>query len=312
VTEIAKGVLGGSWALVTGWMLPAGLGLVFFGLIILPSLESVPVFEEISKAGASDKGLILLTASVVLGLILASMATPLYRVLEGYLLWPRALQAKGIKRHRKKRNEARANISASATPGQALDVQTALAVEKFHRYPDDDAQVAPTRLGNAIRRFEYYSYDRYRLSSQLMWSQIRGVVEDSVSKEVQDARAGVDFFVCLLYVSALVALSALGGLFLEDRNVLALVLSVIAALVVVVGCYFAAVAATDAWAAAVRGMIDLARVPLAEALGLDLPDTVAGEREMWNDVGWFMRYAYNEKGGATLDAYRSRSEDKNP
>jgi hypothetical protein len=309
VTDIVKGVLGGSWTLITGWMLPAALGLSFFGLVVMPSLETVPAFEEIAKLKSTDQAVILLAASVVLGLTFASLATPLYRVLEGYAFWPSSLQRKRIDSHRLARKRLHAEVASADNPGQPLDLRAALAAERYRRYPDHDDQVAPTELGNAIRRFEYYSYDRYQLSSQLMWSQLRGAVVESAAKEVDDARAGVDFFVCMLYVSGLVALSAACALFSDERDTANLVIAMVVAGVAALGSYRAAVTATDAWAAAVKAMVDLGRVPLAEALGLDLPDTLVEEREMWKRVGWFLGYAYHERGAAMLDPYRSRAAD---
>ena len=45
--------------------------------------------------------------------------------------------------------------------------------------------------------------------------------------------------------------------------------------------YRLAVEATDEWAAAFRGLVDLGRKPLAEALGLEMPGTLKQERKMW-------------------------------
>jgi hypothetical protein len=242
-------------------------------------------------------------------LTLASFSTPLYRVLEGYLFWPERLQTKRINSHRKARAEAKALVGRRRGSEPALNVQASLALERFHRYPDHASQVAPTRLGNAIRRFEYYSYDRYQLSSQLMWSQLRGAVDEAVSKEVNNARAGVDFFVCLFYVSGLVAVCALLGLLSDGRDVSSLVLAAAIGLVATVACYRAAVVATDAWASAVKGMVDLARLPLADALGLRVPDTLEEERQMWLKVGWFVGYGFSNAASTDLDRYR-RTIDK--
>ena len=80
--------------------------------------------------------------------------------------------------------------------------------ERLHRYPSDDRQVTPTRLGNAIRRFEEYGYDRFRLDSQVLWHELNAVVLESARKQAEDARTSVDFFVCLIYGHLLVAVSA--------------------------------------------------------------------------------------------------------
>ncbi len=58
------------------------------------------------------------------------------------------------------------------------DAWFALLNEQLHRYPLDDRQVIPTRLGNAIRQFEEYGYDRYRLDSQVLWHELNAAVPD--------------------------------------------------------------------------------------------------------------------------------------
>ena len=310
MTEIAKGILGGSWALVSGWILPSSLGMSFFGLMVLPSLVNVPPFGGIAGASPANKAIVLLVASVILGLTLSTLATPLYRVLEGYLLWPGSWKVKRIEVHKASRQRAANEVERLRGVDGILDLQGALALERFHRYPDDVRQIAPTRLGNAIRRFEYYSYDRYQLSSQLMWNQLRGSAPESIPKAVDEARAGVDFFVCLLYVSGAVSLGALLAMLGDDAQVVTLLgCSLIGALVVLL-CYPAAVKATDAWASAVRAMVDLGRVPLSKDLGLQMPSTLEEERKMWLQVGWFLGYRFHPDAAALIDPYRAIAEEE--
>ena len=311
MTDIAKGVLAGSWSLLAGWILPAGLGVVVIGFLVMPSFAAVPAVQSALAAKPSDQALILLAAAVVIGLTLASVATPLYRVLEGYLLWPERLQVRGRTKHQNRRQKAEDDLTALARPGAPLGLKAGLAKERLGRYPDDPEQVAPTRLGNAIRRFEYYSYDRYRLSSQLLWSHIRGVVDESVAKDVQEARTGVDFFVCLVYMSMSVGSLSVAGLLFGEGHAAALIVALVVGVLAAAGSYLAAVTATDAWASSVRGMVDLARLPLARALGLQMPATLAEERDMWEKVGWLLGYAYHEQAATVLDLYRTvpREED---
>jgi hypothetical protein len=209
LTDIVKGVLGGSWALVAGWVLPVALALALFGVMVLPSVGEWSAFAPLYAASATEKGVVLLVVSVVTGLTLATLSTPLYRILEGYTCWPKGWQEKRIAYHREQRDKLHAQVPKGSNESNGLAVIDALALEKFGRYPDNDNQVAPTMLGNAIRRFEYYSFDRYQLNSQLFWYHLRAAAPESMSKEVDNARSGVDFFVCLLYMLILLAFSAL-------------------------------------------------------------------------------------------------------
>ncbi len=310
MTEIVKSVLSGSWTLILGWVLPTSLGLTMFGLMVLPSLTNVRVLAEVSNADAASQAIVLLSASLILGLTLASLATPLYRVLEGYLLWPSSWAAKRTAKQVTRRRQAAEEVTKAQGDGGRLDLRGALALERFRRYPDDEGQIAPTRLGNAIRRFEYYSYDRYQMSSQLMWNQLRGASSESVAKDVDEARAGVDFFLCLLYVLGAVSLSALLALLSDQRQVAILVVAAVSSGVAACACYRLSVLATDAWASAVKAMVDMGRVPLAEGLGLRLPTTLAEEREMWQQVGWFLGYHFEASAVANLDQYRAVGSDE--
>jgi hypothetical protein len=71
-----------------------------------------------------------------------------------------------------------------------------------------------------------------------------------------------------------------------------------------VGSYYAAVKATDAWASSVKAMVDVGRIPLAKALGLQIPAKLAEERDMWLRVGWLLGFAYEPEAGTELDPYR--------
>lgn len=309
MTDIAKGILGGAWTLIAGWILPSALGLAAFGLTILPSIKMVLPFGGLADLAGVDQALVLLALSVLLGMTLSTLATPLYRILEGYMMWPKALQANRIEFHRKRRESLRGAVRHSNSDANELSLTDALSLEAFHRYPDATSQVAPTLFGNAIRRFEYYSTDRYLLDSQLLWSQLRGAAPETVLREVEAARAGVDFFVCLFYVSAGLAFTGVVSLLLPSRDIVALLIALTLGTLTALGSYRAATRATDAWSSAVRAMVDLARIPLAKALGLQLPATLEEERKMWLTVGWMMGFAYNHAGKAALDPYRIKASE---
>lgn len=55
--------------------------------------------------------------------------------------------------------------------------------------------------------------------------------------------------------------------------------------------------------AAVRAMVNVGRVPLAEALGLRLPAGLADERAMWTLGSQLTRLAYDERA-TEIDRFR--------
>jgi hypothetical protein len=110
--------------------------------------------------------------------------------------------------------------------------------------------------------------------------------------------------VCLLYMLILLILTAVVALFTPSPDWLRLGIAAGLAGAGAVGSYYAAVKATNAWASAVRAMVDTGRIPLAKALGLQIPAKLAEERDMWQRVGWLMSFAYDPEAGTGLDPYR--------
>ncbi|MEU5541451.1 hypothetical protein AB0G85_03525 [Streptomyces sioyaensis] len=334
--DIAKGVLGGGWSLLVGWILPTAINFGILAITVGPSLRQVPVADQIFTASPGAKALLLLIASVLTGLILNALQVPLYRVLEGYLLWPPRLYARRSRHHRKRRSELADELTrtrrarraavervqsadaaqrpltpdgeAPAAPDPRDEVltatQQALLGERLARYPVQDDQVTPTRLGNAIRRLEEYGYDRYRLDSQVLWNELTAMAPEQARRQVDTARTSVDFFIALLYGHTVLVAMALCATSVDsaDPPVLLGTAGVLCALCPL--WYRAAVAATDEWAAAVRALVNLGRHPLAQAMGLDLPQDIAEEREMWRMVSRMSRSRFHDRAVA-LNRFRS-------
>ncbi|KAK1181407.1 hypothetical protein B7755_026655 [Streptomyces sp. NBS 14/10] len=334
--DIAKGVLGGAWTLLVGWILPTALNLSVFFFTVAPSLHHIDLAQRLWPSSKVDTALLLLTVSLLLGLVVSAVQTLLYRLLEGYVLWPAAAYDARCRRHRQTKRdlgdrlallrlEGReragglspeatrqlADLRANPRIGRAARrdrlrtaAQRALLQERLRRYPIADDQVAPTRLGNAIRRLEEYGYDRFRLDTQVLWGELTGTAPEQVRRQEELARVSVDFFIALLYGHAAVAAAALAALASgdADRPVLLTTAAVLVALIPL--WYRSAVTATDEWAAAVRALVNVGRKPLAESLGLALPSELAAERTMWTLVCLLSRAPYHERAAA-LDPYRA-------
>ena len=315
MSGVLQSALGSSRALLVGWFLPSLLNLLILGFVIVPRLSG---FQPGSgEADAARSTVFALVGTTVLGLTLAALQTPLYRMLEGYLGWPERLFQMGRRRQLARKHLLANRLDAAAlvseetagTLSQA-DVQ-ALAAFRVHpvtgpfvgvdarkgpvwlslldgrltRFPACDDQVTPTRLGNAIRRFEEYGYDRFRLDSQVLWHELNAIVPEPARKQNEDARTSVDFFVCLLYGHLLVAATACVVLGIGTPTRPWLVAAAIIGLPLLANTWYrVAVIATDDWAGAVRAMVDLGRQPLATSMGLALPKALEDERTMWTLV----------------------------
>jgi hypothetical protein len=91
MSGVLQGALGGGRALLIGWFVPSLINLLVFGIVIVPRLSG---FQALATSGNIDTArstVFVLIGTVVLGLALAALQTPLYRILEGYLGWPERL-----------------------------------------------------------------------------------------------------------------------------------------------------------------------------------------------------------------------------
>ncbi|MFC9690046.1 hypothetical protein ACFTSF_15990 [Kribbella sp. NPDC056951] len=337
MTGIFQSALTGGRALLVGWILPSLINVLIFGVVVTPKISSFDALDAEAARGA----IFGLVVTAMVGLVLAALQTPLYRVLEGYLCWPKWLAHARRRRHLARKHLLRNRVDAAALAlqdrtgslavadrpvlaafrahgviGRYLEVDLhkgavwlALLEERLHRYPVDDRQVAPTQLGNAIRRFEEYGYSRYRLDTQVLWHELNAAVGEPARKQTDDARMSVDFFVSLLFGHLIVIVAAVVGLATGTVVRPWLVVATIAVLLpLTLLWYRLAVVSTDEWAGAVRAMVNLGRHPLAAALGLTLPQGIDDERSMWLLVDDFVRTGFHP-GLTTLDAYRTAPEE---
>jgi hypothetical protein len=332
MTGILQGALGGGRALLVGWILPSLINVLIFAFVLAPGLD------ELRLDGRT--AVVVLVATAVLGLVLAALQTPLYRILEGYLLWPERLVQAARRRHLAEKHLLQNRLDAVALvareqAGTLTDAERAalaefrahpvtshyvdrdfrkgavwiaLLDERLHRYPVDDRQVAATRLGNAIRRFEEYGFNRFRLDSQALWHELNAAAGESARKQTDDARMSVDFFISLLYGHLLVAGAFAVSLVFGAVSRAWLVIPVVLLLLALSALWYRlAVVATDEWAGAVRALVNLGRVPLATSLGLALPDKLDQERAMWRLVSELVSDKYHA-GLSALDPYRAPPE----
>lgn len=336
--DIAKGVLGGAWTLLVGWILPTALNLSVFFFAVAPSLRGSGPVARLWPTTRTGASLLLLATAVLLGLVLSALQNQLYRILEGYLLWPGAAYEHGCARRRQdkwdlqdrlmlmrlerraKRHDGvlpviaiadlallRANpriMRAARKDRRRSAVQRALLRENLARYPIDDGQIAPTRLGNAIRRFEEYGYDRFRLDTQVLWNELTGTAPEQVRRQADLARTNADFFIALLTGHAVVAAAAVAALGSARADTPLLLVTAVALGCLIPLWYRSTVVAVDEWAAAVRALVNVGRKPLAESLGLALPSDLEAERTMWGLVTKLSRLPYSERRAA-LDPYRA-------
>lgn len=306
MADLLKGLTGGNWALLIAWFLPAGITVGVLAVVVFPVVANVPLLHAIAPWDTTTRSLVAGFLVVALAIIGNAVSTPLYRVLEGYyLLFRQDWFDRACERHRRRRARLRQRVE-SMPKDKAL--ARARANERLRLYPDDDDEIGPTLLQNALRALETFAFDRYGFDSQTFWTELNHVVPKELSEEIDRARASVDFFVAMFWSTVLVSLSAFGAVTLRwaSTRYMHVPLLVFAALLpfLAYAWYMGAVASVPYWRSTVQALVNLGRLPFASAIGLRIPPTDHEERAMWQAYYRLMYYRYDPVRARTLDAYR--------
>ena len=179
--------------------------------------------------------------------------------------------------------------------------------ERLELYPRNPDKVMPTRFGNAMKAAETYGNEQYDLDVALLWTRITAVASDPVRDQLNQSRSVIDFFVGLWWLSIVFSVAAVFSGLYHDHPVQWAYVGV-ALLIAPYFAYPRAIKATAWYREAVRALADLSRSDLAESMGLEMPDTLAEEREMWhalsNFVAWGPYWAQSDTWAATLEQFR--------
>jgi hypothetical protein len=304
VTDILKGLSAGGWSFLVSWVFPSALYSSLFAVLVFPNLKL-------------QSAIILAFIAIGLGLLLSATSTVLYRILEGYYLLPGSVRKwkmqrqlnrkhKYLRKLERSREDAGESDRNGARTANSIDI--ALISEKLHRFPVDDSQVAPTRLANGIRAFETYGYDRFSLDSQIFWSELIAVAPKPLRDAEDQARASVNLFVSLIYLSVAFGVASFFAALRMNVNEGRLLLFGVLALILSPVWYEFAVLSTSNWHSAVQALVNTGRRELAFRLGLQLPKKFADERLMWQRLTWFVYD--NANWGHQLNDFREDPESK--
>jgi hypothetical protein len=317
VGDIFKAISTGFARFVFAWITPSLVSIGVFSIFLWPVVERTSVFQpirQLTNKGAGAAAIVFAFAVIVLSVTFAYASLPIYQVLEGYSI-PRFVQRPLLRRQQRKyvrlKELERRYLLTRIMPPQ-------VTIDDFRAFPSSLEDVRPTRLGNALTAMESWATERYHLDSQIMWYELQGVSSDSIRKDTDEGRAPVDFFVCSIAQMFTLATACLGiAIVIPQARVRALSIAFIAILTMP-GSYRLAVRNVLDWSQSVKAMVNLGRVGLANALGLEMPAQLEAERRMWSAYYWaielnqrayFRRYnSFRRPPGASI-SYGTADDD---
>jgi hypothetical protein len=291
LSEILKSL----WTKIYAWAFPSALTFGAYFIFVYP--KSTLAHQWLDGATEAQKVSIFVAVTAATAFILNAFSAPLYRILEGYLLWPSCLQNLREERQLRRKRQLESSLPKDGW-------RRGLGLEKLALYPKNDTQIVPTRFGNAIRSFETYGKTRFNLDTQTLWYELYSVVPKYLQTEYTDARSTVDFFVAFIYLSFALGIATLLIAVDEKFDPSLLIIGVVS-LVVAVACHWLAVRATREWSYTVQALVNIGREKLADGLGLELPNSIEKEKEMWGLVTKYTYYA-EEIDARRLDQFRKR------
>jgi hypothetical protein len=300
-------------ALIIGTLLPVLLVAALIALLASPYLPVVAFQLE----HGSPFQLALFTA-IVLGVttLLNALNTPLTRWYEGYPWrdsyfgrWRTAVHRRrmifarrrwrGLRTvmyavGRAEKNTGRLREGGEPTRNKEWEMAATVVNEDF---PDDEALLLPTQLGNLVRCFERYPRRQYQMVAVTLWPRLVAVLDKEYAAAIEREKTLFDLLINLSFLGSLAAgaitLAGLwdpGSLNVPVRGVRwlgsILFFGVGGAL-----AYRGALAAARAWGAMVRAAFDLYRRPLLRRLGYGYKlRGLEDERQLWRRISQGMLF----------------------
>jgi hypothetical protein len=304
MAELYKSVSAGVGEFIQSWLVPSAIAVAVFAFLVFPSIDDQGIFADIAKFSEGGKAATAGFSAILLAFVLAAVSTPVYRLLEGYHWVPNRTDR--LTDYTTRWNELRDQTNAPQS------VALSNVREELDRFPRSERNLMPTRLGNQLRSGETYGTDQYSLDTAILWPQLMAASDEVTRQTLTETRATMDFFIGLWTLAPLLALTSVFAAAYGSNWLLLLGL-----LFLPVGwiAYEGAVSASAPYAGALRGLVDVSRVALADQLGLELPNKLAAERELWEAVSgyasWGPDYNNSDEWIAIIDRHRKAGNGPN-
>lgn len=287
---------------------------VLFNQWILLPLLGPHISEDTLEAAQHPAWTLLFT--IWIGYMLTVLNIPIIRFYEGYpyreTSWGRRLR--DCQRRKKRELSARKEYYAtllskvyqeilpSNYPREEFEqspffkwlvYEYSLAQNRLDHFPEDDASLLPTALGNTIAAFESYPGNRYGINAVYIWPRLLPILSDKeYAIFVEREKATLDFMLNFSVLSALFGLECFVVRLLAMAKLLEVgqVCSLVSLLASVASGLFYVGAQGPArnWGETVKVAFDLYRYELAERLALRRFWSKTEEKTRWRTFSDFI------------------------
>lgn len=275
---------------VTGYYLPVLAFII--ATLALARLFGIPVpitFEIHSSSDVDTLIEVTLLGVIawVISIALLAINREILRFMEGYWPPPTSFPLFGhLERQRYHtlcqkidRLDEEFRTAGAAFPVGKQTQRNKLLRERAEQFPDDERWLLPTAFGNTIRAVEVYSRVMYGLDAIVGWNRLLAVISKEYAVQVDDAKALMDFWVNLWFLS-LVVLAEYLGLVLYTRQFNTLFIPLVIVGLALFACVRARSTAIE-WGDLVKSSFDVFLPSLCKKLGFAKPTTIEEERSLW-------------------------------
>ena len=301
-----------------GMFLPTAVFAILFRVVVYPLIPAESEILETLEGLDTEWEIVAVSLlAVLLSALLFVVNGPIIRMYEGYPWKDGPLGEALIRREQARFERARAqrmalpqlghetrtidngSLGDRATGIFALWDRTGATYNR--EFPDEPALVLPTRLGNAIRSFETYSWRRYGMEAINLWPRLIAKIDERFAGAIDEAKTLFDFMLNASLLSALFGLTMgiAGALRPDDVGTQAIwrvqgpfvwLGGILAAFGLSYLCYHRAIREAIGWGDMVTSAFDLYRGDLLKSLGHQTtPTTIAEEKALWQGISFWVQ-----------------------
>jgi hypothetical protein len=296
--------------LVAGF-LPTIVFILALDYVVAPLLYGGQSLLNRSYQGIEDLNYLLV--AVVVSFLLLALNQPLISFYsQGPFFLRRLLLRRNLERHRETFTALHARQEAFRQASENLVglveaigrlEATYEALEKrgnWRNLPAESQLVKPTELGNILTRMESYPYEHYGMDSSQFWPRLTAVIPEEYKDQIGDLKTTLDFmlntsFLAGVFGTVSLVLGAWQSIFAtnEDQGEFAVtaILLGLVALVSSYAFYRIGVGVARVFGKNITSCFDLFRWKLLEDFGIDRPDSLIAERQLWQALADFIRRA---------------------
>ena len=180
------------------------------------------------------------------------------------------------------RAQAQHGDAAGDTTSSPLRAQVRRLVEQ--RFPDDEAALRPSRLGNILAAAVEYPWTIYGMDGLLWLPHLTPFLPDDVGDALNGAQSRLLGLLNLCLVCAVIAVEAVLVLGVFAHHWAAAIGVTIVEVALAWFCYQAAINQALEVGSQIRVAFNLYRQEILKQLGLAIPDTVAAEQALWKSL----------------------------